>query len=213
VAIKDSRQRIARQHRRQTESHGGSQKLGSAKLRELVANIKSQIKRVGTNEQRRQRNVAARSEVKTRIKTARSVADTFDDVGGEYLRQAVKAIDKAAARGIIHRNQAANRKSALMRRFAVGASTAEHPPSRDTSALTLGRLGETQRVMPGPAEGALLLKDPTEAIEAAFRETLLELFPKTDPKTLERPAPRTDDERTQIFVDIEAGLRQRGNQE
>jgi small subunit ribosomal protein S20 len=83
-----------------------------------VANIKSQIKRIGTNEKRRLRNKAAKSEVKTRIKTAVHAAGTGEETAAEDLRQAVKRLDKAAARGIIHRNQAANRKSALMRQVA-----------------------------------------------------------------------------------------------
>jgi small subunit ribosomal protein S20 len=80
-----------------------------------VANIKSQIKRIGTNEKRRLRNKAAKSEVKTRVKAAVHAADVGDVTAAEYLRQAVKKLDKAAARGIIHKNQASNRKSALMR--------------------------------------------------------------------------------------------------
>jgi small subunit ribosomal protein S20 len=83
-----------------------------------VANIKSQIKRIGTNEKRRLRNKAAKSEVKTRIKTAVHAAGAGEGTAAEDLRQAVKRLDKAAARGIIHRNQAANRKSALMRQVA-----------------------------------------------------------------------------------------------
>ena len=86
--------------------------------RSEMANIKSQIKRIGTNEKARLRNKAAKSEVKTRIKTALHAAETADEGAVEHLRLAVKKLDKAAARGIIHRNQAANRKSSLMRRVA-----------------------------------------------------------------------------------------------
>jgi small subunit ribosomal protein S20 len=82
-----------------------------------VANIKSQIKRNHTNEKRRLRNKAAKSEVKTRIKTAVRDAETGSEATAESLRQAVKRLDKAASRGIIHRNQAANRKGRLMRRI------------------------------------------------------------------------------------------------
>jgi small subunit ribosomal protein S20 len=82
-----------------------------------VANIKSQIKRNRTNEAARLRNKAARSEVKTRIKRAVAAADYGTDTAGEDLRVAVKRLDKAAARGIIHKNQASNRKSRLMRRI------------------------------------------------------------------------------------------------
>lgn len=76
-----------------------------------VANIKSQIKRNRQNEKRRERNKATKSELKTRIK---NVAAAGDD-GGEALRLAVKRIDKAATKGVIHKNAAARRKSRLMR--------------------------------------------------------------------------------------------------
>jgi len=89
-----------------------------------VANIKSQIKRIGTNEKSRLRNKAAKSEVKTRVKTALITVEAGEETAVEDLRIAVKKLDKAAQRGIIHRNQAANRKSALMRHVArAGAST------------------------------------------------------------------------------------------
>lgn len=82
-----------------------------------MANIKSQIKRNRTNEKARLRNKAARSEVKTRIKTAVAAAATGSESAVEDLRMAVKRLDKAAARGIIHKNQASNRKSRLIRRI------------------------------------------------------------------------------------------------
>ena len=89
-----------------------------------MANIKSQIKRIGTNEKRRLRNKAAKSEVKTRIKTALIAVESGGETVPEDLRLAVKKLDKAAARGIIHRNQAANRKSSLMRQAARSAAVA-----------------------------------------------------------------------------------------
>jgi len=82
-----------------------------------VANIKSQIKRNRTNEKARLRNKAAKSEIKTRIKTAVRVAETGSETSGEDLRLAVKRLDKAVSRGIIHKNQASNRKARLMRRI------------------------------------------------------------------------------------------------
>ncbi len=82
-----------------------------------MANIKSQIKRNRTNELRRVRNKAARSEVKTRVKTAVRAAETGAETAVEDLRTAVKRLDKAAARGIIHKNQASNRKGRLVRRI------------------------------------------------------------------------------------------------
>ncbi|MBO0730597.1 MAG: 30S ribosomal protein S20 [Acidimicrobiaceae bacterium] len=88
-----------------------------------MANIKSQIKRNRTNERRRLRNKAARSEIKTRVKSAVHAAEIESETAAEDLQIAVKRLDKAAAKGIIHKNQAANRKSALMRRInAVSTS-------------------------------------------------------------------------------------------
>ncbi|HEX6476087.1 MAG TPA: 30S ribosomal protein S20 [Acidimicrobiales bacterium] len=83
-----------------------------------MANIKSQIKRNRQNERRRLRNKGVRSEAKTRVKTALRAVETGADDSAEALRQAVKRLDKAAAKGIIHPNQAANRKSRLARRAA-----------------------------------------------------------------------------------------------
>ena len=82
-----------------------------------MANIKSQIKRNGQNEKRRVRNKAVRSELKTRVKSAVTAAGTDDQV--QALRLAMKKIDKAAAKGVIHKNQAARRKSRLMKRVAA----------------------------------------------------------------------------------------------
>lgn len=83
-----------------------------------MANIKSQIKRNRQNEIRRERNKAVRSEVRTRTKSAvRAAEDGAEDVA-ERLRDAVKRIDKAASKGVIHPNQAARRKSRLVRHIA-----------------------------------------------------------------------------------------------
>lgn len=82
-----------------------------------MANIKSQIKRNRTNEKARLRNKAAKSEVKTRVKTAVASAQAGSETAADDLRLAVKRLDKAAARGIIHKHQASNRKSRLVRRI------------------------------------------------------------------------------------------------
>ena len=83
-----------------------------------MANIKSQIKRNKTNEKRRLRNKAARSEIKTRVKVALAATGQAPAEATDALRTAIKRLDKAAAKGIIHKNQAANRKSKLMRRIS-----------------------------------------------------------------------------------------------
>ena len=89
-----------------------------------MANIKSQIKRNRTNEKARLRNKAAKSEVKTRLKKAVASAADGTETAADDLRLAVKRLDKAAARGIIHKNQAANRKSRLVKRINALTSTA-----------------------------------------------------------------------------------------
>ena len=85
-----------------------------------MANIKSQKKRILTNAKRQDRNKAVRSEVKTRVKTALRTATEApsSDESAEALRLAIKRLDKAATKGVIHKNQAANRKSKLMHRIA-----------------------------------------------------------------------------------------------
>ncbi len=83
-----------------------------------MANIKSQIKRNRQNERRRLRNKSVRSEMRTRSKAAVEAAQTGAEDALDALRAAVRRIDKAAAQGVIHKNQAANRKSRLMRRIA-----------------------------------------------------------------------------------------------
>ncbi|MGH3611125.1 MAG: 30S ribosomal protein S20, partial [Pseudonocardia sp.] len=76
-----------------------------------------QIKRVKTNEKRRQRNKSVRSSVRTAVRRFREAAETGDtDKAGEFQRAASKALDKAVSKGVIHRNQAANRKSAMAKR-------------------------------------------------------------------------------------------------
>ena len=82
-----------------------------------MANIKSQIKRITTNEKARQRNVAIRSSVKTAIRKFRAAADAGDkEKAVELQRDAAKKLDKAVTKGVLHANQAANKKSALAKR-------------------------------------------------------------------------------------------------
>ena len=80
-----------------------------------MANIKSQIKRNRQNEARRLRNKAVRSEMKTRTKSALAAVGSEDEEA--TIKLAMKRIDKSAALGVIHKNQAANRKARLMRRL------------------------------------------------------------------------------------------------
>ena len=81
-----------------------------------MANIKSQIKRNRQNEARRQRNKATRSELKTRRRNAENAARNGDEAAVELHRVAVKRIDQAAAKGVIHKNKASNLKRKLAKR-------------------------------------------------------------------------------------------------
>jgi small subunit ribosomal protein S20 len=84
-----------------------------------VANIKSQIKRNKQNEKARQRNKAVKSSLKTAVRKFREAADAGDvDAATVAMRAASQNLDKAASKGVIHKNQAANRKSAIAKRCA-----------------------------------------------------------------------------------------------
>lgn len=90
-----------------------------------MANIKSQIKRNRQNEKRRIANKAVRSELRTRVKSALHAAETGAenaDVAGSI---AMKRIDKAANKGVIHRNAASRRKSRLAKRLNAASAAAE----------------------------------------------------------------------------------------
>jgi small subunit ribosomal protein S20 len=81
-----------------------------------VANIKSQKKRNTQNLVRHERNLATRSELKTRVKSARTAVDNGTDVADDAVRAAQKRLNKAASKRRIHKNQAARRTSRLMKR-------------------------------------------------------------------------------------------------
>ncbi|MEN9707425.1 MAG: hypothetical protein RL166_53 [Actinomycetota bacterium] len=85
-----------------------------------MANIKSQIKRIGTNAKAAERNKAVKSEVKTAIRAVREAATAGDKAAAtEALRTAGKKIDKAVSKGVLHKNQGANRKSAIAKKVAA----------------------------------------------------------------------------------------------
>ena len=90
-----------------------------------MANIKSQMKRIKTNEKARLRNKSVKSSLKTAIRKYREAADSGDAAAASTLmRDASKMLDKAASKGVIHANQAANRKSAMAKRTAKLTSSA-----------------------------------------------------------------------------------------
>ena len=83
-----------------------------------MANIKSKVKRIHTNELARLRNQSAKSALRTAVRSFREAAESGDkDKAAELLESTNRKLDKAASKGVIHRNQAANKKSALTRAF------------------------------------------------------------------------------------------------
>ena len=84
-----------------------------------VANIKSQIKRILTNEKAHERNKAVKSEVKTAVRATRTAIAAGDKVAAEAaLKNAAKKLDKAVSKGVLHKNNAANRKSSIAKSVA-----------------------------------------------------------------------------------------------
>ncbi|MCK6080601.1 30S ribosomal protein S20 [Microbacterium sp. EYE_5] len=85
-----------------------------------MANIKSQIKRNKTNEKARERNKAVKSQLKTVVRQAREAIAAGDKAAAETaLLKATKKLDKAVSKGVIHENQAANRKSSIAKQVAA----------------------------------------------------------------------------------------------
>jgi small subunit ribosomal protein S20 len=84
-----------------------------------VANIKSQIKRNKQNEKRHERNKAVKTGLKSAVRKFREAAEAGDkDVALAAGRDAARKLDKAVSKGVIHKNQAANRKSAISKKAA-----------------------------------------------------------------------------------------------
>ena len=81
-----------------------------------MANIKSQLKRIKTNEKARLRNKQVKSSLKTAVRKFREAAEAGDAAAAnELARSAARQLDKAASKGVIHANQAANRKSSILK--------------------------------------------------------------------------------------------------
>jgi small subunit ribosomal protein S20 len=96
-----------------------------------VANIKQQVKRIRKNEEARRRNKAVKSRIKTAIRRYREAVEAGDaEVASERRREAGRLLDKAAGKGVIHKNQAANKKSRMAHRaerFSVDNKAGKTP--------------------------------------------------------------------------------------
>ncbi|AMM21083.1 30S ribosomal protein S20 [Frondihabitans sp. PAMC 28766] len=85
-----------------------------------MANIKSQIKRIGTNKKATERNKAVKSELKTAIRRTHTAITAGDKAAAtSALLVASKKLDKAVSKGVIHQNQAANRKSSIAKQVSA----------------------------------------------------------------------------------------------
>lgn len=85
-----------------------------------MANIKSNIKRIGTNRKAEERNKAVRSELKTAVRAVREAAASGDKAAATAaLAAANRKLDKAVSKGVVHKNQAANRKSSISQKVAA----------------------------------------------------------------------------------------------
>ncbi|MGH9213455.1 MAG: 30S ribosomal protein S20 [Acidimicrobiales bacterium] len=87
-----------------------------------MANIKSQIKRNRQNEKHHERNKAVKSEIKTRARSAVTAAEAGADDTEAKVREAIKRLDMAVSKGVIHKNQAARRKSRLLAQVAKSSA-------------------------------------------------------------------------------------------
>ena len=85
-----------------------------------MANTSSALKRMRQNEKRRLRNRIVRSQVRTAVKSARTALEETGSDPRSTVAEAIRALDKAVTKGVIHRNTAARKKSALARRLAPG---------------------------------------------------------------------------------------------
>ncbi|GAB3673626.1 30S ribosomal protein S20 [Angustibacter aerolatus] len=84
-----------------------------------MANIKSQIKRITTNAKRTERNKAVKSELRTYVRSVKTAIEAGDAAqAGTALAAASRKLDKAVSKGVIHKNQAANRKSSLAKQVS-----------------------------------------------------------------------------------------------
>ena len=144
-----------------------------------MANIKSQIKRNRQNNKRRLRNRVYRGAARTAVKNARSAMSDGNAENTQIaLREAIRQLDRAEAKGVLHKNNAARRKSRLMKAFAK----MEPVPAQAASAPAV----EEPVVEPKPAA------KKASARAAAAKEPQAEAAPKAEPKAKAAAKPKAD---------------------
>ena len=139
-----------------------------------MANIKSQIKRNRQNEKRRLRSRTFRGAARTAVGQARAAMDAGAPDTKEALRRAISVLDKAAERGVLHPNNAARRKSRLMRRLAALSG---QPAGK--------KVEEPQQVLEAPS----IVEEAVEPKKASARKTAAKETKKTTAKKSARKKP------------------------
>ena len=139
----------------------------------FVANIKSQIKRIKTNLKAQERNRAVKSELKTVIRIAREAIATGDKAAAvNAVAAATRKIDKAVSKGVIHKNQAANRKSGIAAQAAAisGDATVTKAPAKAPAKKAPAKAPAKKAAAKAPAKKAAV-KAPAKAAAKAPAKT------------------------------------------
>jgi small subunit ribosomal protein S20 len=146
-----------------------------------VANIKSQKKRNRTNELARLRNRKYRSELKTAIKHVKTAAEGGSkEEALKFAQAACRLLDKAVTKGIIHKNQAANRKSGVM--AIVNAIPADAKPAAEAKAAAPAAEKAEDKKPAAKAEPKATAKKPAAKKEAAPKAAAKKPAAKAEPK-------------------------------
>lgn len=136
-----------------------------------LANIKSQIKRNRQNDKRRLTNRVYRGEARLAVKTARTAFEDGAPTSREELLKAISALDKAVEKGVLHKNNAARRKSRLMKAFAgvkiVEVKAEAVAPAVETAPIVEEKPRRSTRLKAGKAEKAPVEEKPKKAAPAA----------------------------------------------
>lgn len=152
-----------------------------------MANIKSQIKRNRQNEKRRVRNRVFRGAARTAVKNARAAITTGDpETSKAALMAAISQLDRAAEKGVLHKNNVARRKSRLMKQFArlepVTAKAAAEPKIEEPVVEAKPKRA-SGRARPAVKEPEVETKPKSEAKAKAAAKSKAESKPKAEPKT------------------------------
>ena len=157
-----------------------------------MANIKSQIKRNRQNDKKRLRNRVYRGEARIAVRNARATIEEGVPESKAALLEAISALDKAAEQGVIHKNNAARRKSRLMKAFAkMGPAQVEAQPAPVESILEsepVKKKATSRKVVDKKAEEPAA-EPKAEAKKAAARK------PASTKAAAKKPAPKKTETR------------------